>query len=141
MIRRPPRSTLFPYTTLFRSEPAELAGASAADVEVFCRTLKSRVLDETGLVASVGAGSGKQVAKIASVLAKPNGIRVVSRSEERVLLDALPVRRLWGIGPVAEEKLHRLGIDTIGAFAALSDAEVADILGGTVGAALHRLAR
>ena len=42
---------------------------------------------------------------------------------------ALPVRRLWGIGPVAEEKLHRLGIETIGAFAALSDAEVANILG------------
>ena len=51
------------------------------------------------------------------------------------------MRRLWGIGPVAEEKLHRLGIDTIGAFAALSDAEAADILGGAVGAALHRLAR
>ena len=43
--------------------------------------------------------------------------------------DGLPVRRLWGIGPVAEEKLHRLGIDTIGAFAALSDAEAANILG------------
>ena len=84
----------------------------------------------TGLVASVGAGSGKQVAKIASDLAKPDGIRVVSRTEERVLLDGLPVRRLWGIGPVAEEKLHRLGIDTIGAFAALSDAEAANILGG-----------
>jgi DNA polymerase-4 len=122
-------------------EPAELAGASAADVEVFCRTLKAAVLDETGLVASVGAGSGKQVAKIASDLAKPDGVRVVSASEERTLLDALPVRRLWGIGPVAEEKLHRLGINTIGAFAALSDAEVTDILGGAVGAALHRLAR
>ena len=58
-----------------------------------------------------------------------------------MLLDALPVRRLWGIGPVAEEKLHRLGIDTIGAFAALRDAEATNILGGTVGAALHRLAR
>ena len=44
-------------------------------------------------------------------------------------------------GPVAEEKLHRLGIDTIGAFAALSDAEAANILGGTVGPALHQLAR
>ncbi len=122
-------------------EPVELAGASADDVEAFCRTLKSKVLDVTGLVASVGAGSGKQVAKIASDLAKPDGIRVVSRTEERVLLDGLPVRRLWGIGPVAEEKLHRLGIDTIGAFAALSDAEATNILGGTVGAALHRLAR
>ena len=71
--------------------------------------------DETGLVASVGAGSGKQIAKIASGLAKPDGIRVVRRDEERVLLDGLPVRRLWGIGPVAEEKLHRLGIETVGA--------------------------
>jgi DNA polymerase-4 len=122
-------------------EPTELVGASADDVEAFCNALKGRVFDETGLVASLGAGSGKQVAKIASDLAKPNGIRVVRRDEERVLLDGLPVRRLWGIGPVAEEKLHRLGVDTIGSFAALTDAEAADILGGTVGPALHRLAR
>ena len=96
-------------------EPVELAGASADDVEAFCAALKAKVLDQTGLVASVGAGSGKQIAKIASGLAKPDGIRVVRRDEERVLLDGLAVRRLWGIGPVAEEKLHRLGIDTIGA--------------------------
>jgi DNA polymerase-4 len=122
-------------------EPAELAGAAADDVDAFCRTLKDRVHEVTGLVASVGAGSGKQIAKIASGLAKPDGIRVVRRSEEQQLLKSLPVRRLWGIGPVAEEKLHRLGIDTIGAFAALTDAEAANILGGAVGTALHRLAR
>jgi len=51
------------------------------------------------------------------------------------------VRRLWGIGPVAEEKLNRLGIETIGQLAALTDAEVANILGATVGPALHLLAR
>ncbi|WP_082949388.1 DNA polymerase IV [Mycolicibacterium celeriflavum] len=122
-------------------EPPELAGASATAVEDFCRILRSRVLEQTGLVASVGAGSGKQLAKIASGLAKPDGMRVVGRDEERTLLDGLPVRRLWGIGPVAGEKLHRLGIETIGAFAALSEAEAADILGGSVGPALHRLAR
>ncbi|KUH97622.1 DNA polymerase IV [Mycolicibacterium acapulense] len=122
-------------------EPIELAGASAHEVEDFCRTLRARVLEVTGLVASIGAGSGKQLAKIASGLAKPDGMRVVRRDEERALLDGLPVRRLWGIGPVAGEKLHRLGIETIGAFAALSEAEAADILGGTVGPALHRLAR
>ncbi|HYJ57106.1 MAG TPA: DNA polymerase IV [Mycobacterium sp.] len=122
-------------------EPAELAGASSVEVASFCEKLRAEVAAVTGLVASVGAGSGKQVAKIASGLAKPNGITVISRDDEHILLDRLPVRRLWGIGPVAEEKLHRLGIETIGGFAALSDTEVANILGPTVGPALHRLAR
>ncbi len=122
-------------------EPPQLAGASAAEVEAFCEGLRRRVLEETGLVASVGAGSGKQIAKIASGLAKPDGIRVVARAGEQLLLSGLPVRRLWGIGPVAEEKLHRLGIETIGELAALTDAEVANILGATIGPALHRLAR
>ncbi|WP_442757106.1 MULTISPECIES: DNA polymerase IV [unclassified Mycobacterium] len=122
-------------------EPAQLAGASAADVATFCEDLRRRVRDQTGLIASVGAGSGKQIAKIASGLAKPDGIRVVRRDEERSLLGGLPVRRLWGIGPVAEEKLHRLGIETVGELAALSDAEAANILGATIGPALHRLAR
>jgi DNA polymerase-4 len=122
-------------------EPAELVGATEAEVEEFCAQLRQRVRDETGLVASVGAGSGKQIAKIASGLAKPDGIEVVRRADEARLLDGLAVRKLWGIGPVAEEKLHRLGIDTIGQLAALSEAEVANILGATIGPALHRLAR
>src|ERR1700761_6848565 len=122
-------------------EPPELTGAPASDVEQFCEELRRRVRDETGLVASVGAGSGKQIAKIASGLAKPDGVRVVGRAEESPLLGGLAVRRLWGIGPVAEEKLHRLGIETIGELAALSESEVASILGATIGPALHRLAR
>src|SRR6202045_2169276 len=122
-------------------EPPHLAGASAEDVEAFCEGLRRRVRDATGLVASVGAGSGKQIAKIASGLAKPDGVRVVGRAEEQVLLGGLPVRRLWGIGPVAEEKLNRLRIETIGELAALTDAEGANILGATVGPALPRLAR
>ncbi|HWF69115.1 MAG TPA: DNA polymerase IV [Mycobacterium sp.] len=121
-------------------EPSELVGASPTEVERFCEDLRRRVREETGLIASVGAGSGKQIAKIASGMAKPDGIRVIRRVEEKPLLGGLPVRRLWGIGPVAEEKLHRLGIETIGQLAALSDAEVASILGATVGPALHRLA-
>ena len=122
-------------------EPAELVGASAQEVAQFCEALRARVRAETGLVASVGAGSGKQLAKIASGLAKPDGIRVVRRDEEDTLLAGLPVRRLWGIGPVAEDRLHRLGIDTVGALAALTESEVADVLGATVGLALHKLAK
>ena len=122
-------------------EPPELISASETEVEEFCAQLRRRVRDETGLIASVGAGSGKQIAKIASGLAKPDGIQVIRRADEKRLLDGLAVRKLWGIGPVAEEKLHRLGIETIGQLAALSEAEAANILGATIGPALHRLAR
>jgi DNA polymerase IV len=122
-------------------EPPELAGAAPSDVEQFCEDLRRRVREETGLVASVGAGSGKQIAKIGSGLAKPDGVRVIRRAEEKSLLGGLTVRRLWGIGPVAEEKLHRLGVETIGELAAMSETEVASILGATIGPALHRLAR
>lgn len=122
-------------------EPPELVGAAVAEVEEFCTELRRRIRDETGLVASVGAGSGKQIAKIASDLAKPDGLRVVRRDEEEVLLAGLPVRRLWGIGPVAEERLHRLGIETVGQLAALTEAEVSNILGAGVGPALQLLAR
>lgn len=122
-------------------EPSELAGATSAEVLDFCETLRTLVRVETGLVASIGAGTGKQIAKIASGLAKPDGVKVISPHEQTELMAALPVRKLWGIGPVAEEKLRRLGIDTIGTFVSTSESEVASILGATVGPSLHRLAR
>ena len=122
-------------------EPPELAGAGKVDVERYCEDLRALVLSETGLVASIGAGAGKQVAKIASGLAKPDGITVVSPDVQQQLMGALPVRKLWGVGPVAEEKLKRLGIETIGALAALPDAEVVAVLGATIGPSLQRLAR
>lgn len=122
------------------AEPEELAGASAEDADRFCTELRAEVLQKTGLVASIGAGSGKQIAKIGSGLAKPDGLLVVRPEEELTLLHGLPVRSLWGIGPVAEERLRKLGIDTIGHLAALPVAEAASILGATVGPGLHRLA-
>nr|WP_306359656.1 DNA polymerase IV [Nocardia sp. CC227C] len=122
-------------------EPAELAGATPQRVLEFCERLRESVRERTGLVASVGAGSGKQLAKIASGLAKPDGVRVISPEEQGEMLAALPVRKLWGIGPVSEGRLRALGIETVGAFAALPEIEAVSILGGSVGAALHRLAR
>lgn len=122
-------------------EPTELAGASVDRVVEFCEQLRARVRQETGLIASVGAGSGKQIAKIASGMAKPDGVLVVPRDDEMTLLQGLSVRRLWGIGPVAEERLHRLGIEKIGQLAALSEAEVVGVMGAAVGSALQRLAR
>ncbi|MFE5645740.1 DNA polymerase IV [Rhodococcus sp. NPDC056516] len=122
-------------------EPVELAGVRADEVRAFCEDLRELIEAETGLVASIGAGAGKQVAKIASGLAKPDGVAVIPPGMQHELLDPLPVRKLWGIGPVAEEKLKRLGIETIGGFARTPIAEVASILGTTVGPGLHRLAQ
>ncbi|AQA25671.1 IMS HHH motif family protein [Rhodococcus sp. MTM3W5.2] len=122
-------------------EPQELAGADAEAVRVFAEELRALIRDRTGLVASIGAGSGKQIAKIASGLAKPDGVRVVTPAEQRGLFEALPVRKLWGIGPVADEKLRRLGIETIGGLAATSSTEIVSVLGATLGPSLHRLAQ
>ncbi|HEX8520033.1 MAG TPA: DNA polymerase IV [Pseudonocardia sp.] len=122
-------------------EPPELAGADPARVTAFGAALRAAVRARTGLPASVGAGSGKQLAKIASELAKPDGLRVVAPAEEEAVLAPLPVRALWGVGPVAEAALHRLDVRTVGALAALPLREVTDALGGAVGTELHRLAR
>jgi DNA polymerase-4 len=122
-------------------EPPALAGASAADVERAAEDLRTRIREATGLTGSVGAGSGKQLAKIASGMAKPDGVRVIPQGAEREVLAPLPVRRLWGVGPVAEATLHRVGVDTIGALAALSRPEVVALLGVAVGTELHGLAQ
>jgi DNA polymerase-4 len=122
-------------------EPPGLAGATPEAVAAFATALRAAVRERTGLPASVGAGSGKQLAKIGSELAKPDGQRVVLPAEEHDVLAPLPVRALWGIGPVAEAALHRLGVKTIGALAALDLREVTAVFGSAVGTEMHRLAR
>lgn len=123
------------------AEPAALAGASEDEVRAWAEAVRAEVRSATGLAVSVGAGSGKQVAKIASGLAKPDGVHVVAHGAERDLLDPLPVRALWGIGPVAETTLARAGVTTVAALAALEPVEVTAMLGSAVGTGLHRLAR
>lgn len=122
-------------------EPAELVGASVDEVRDFAERLRTRVREETGLAASVGAGAGKQYAKIASGRAKPDGVHVIPQARHAELLDPLPVRALWGIGPVAAQKLALYGVHTVGELAALRDADVAAALGTTVGPAIAAVAR
>lgn len=122
-------------------EPPELVGATVADAAAVATAMRAAIRDETGLAASVGLGSGKQIAKIASGMAKPDGYRAIAPSTELEFLHGLPVRKLWGVGPVSGDRLGRLGVATIGDFAALSETEVASVLGGTVGPALHKLAQ
>lgn len=121
-------------------EPVELAGAEPAEVERFAAGLRERIRGEVGVPASVGAGSGKQLAKIASGLAKPDGALVVPPEQELELLTGLPVRKLWGVGPVTESKLHRIGVYSVGELAALRLGDATALLGQAHGAELHRLA-
>jgi len=75
-------------------------------------SLKARVRERTELSISVGVAPNKLVAKIACTLAKPDGLSVVAPEEVRALLDPLPIRRLWGVGPVLGQRLSRLGLKT-----------------------------
>ena len=81
------------------------------------------------------------VAKVASDRRKPGGLTVVPPGREAAFLAVFPIRRLPGIGPRAEERLHKAGIETIGALAALAEGEVRRLLPGKVGALLHDRAR
>lgn len=103
------------------------------------RRLKVAVRDATGLTVSVGISATKFVAKVASDFRKPDGLTVVPPERVAAFLHPLPVRRLWGVGPRAEEKLHRLGLRTIGDVAAASRSFLEAEL-GSMGLHLHRLA-
>jgi DNA polymerase-4 len=89
------------------------------DGETIARAIKRRVLDEVGLVVSVGVATNKLCAKIASDLRKPDALVVVPAGGEADFLAPLPIRRLWGVGPQAQKALADYGVATIGQLAAL----------------------
>lgn len=82
-----------------------------------CRLIKSKIKDITGLTASIGLAPSKIAAKIASDLGKPDGLLEVPEDGLAEFLRPLEVRRLWGLGPKAEEALNAIGIKTIGQLA------------------------
>ncbi|MCS5714914.1 DNA polymerase IV [Herbiconiux sp. CPCC 205716] len=103
--------------------------------------LRERVRAEAGLAISVGVARTKFLAKVASAVCKPDGLLVVEPEREQEFLLPLPVERLWGVGAVTAEKLHRLGISTVGQLAELEEATAERLLGRAAGAHLHALAR
>lgn len=88
--------------------PHEVAGA-----------IKRAVRDELDLTVSLGVAGNRLVAKIAADLDKPDGLRLVTPGGEAAFLAPLPVERLPGVGPKATERLHQMGVDTLGALATL----------------------
>lgn len=102
--------------------------------------LRHRVRTEVGLPISVGAARTKHLAKVASQVAKPDGLVIVEPDDETAFLAPLPVRLMWGVGPVAQERLAGRGIRTIGDLAATPSGALEHLLGRAAGARLHALA-
>jgi DNA polymerase-4 len=104
------------------------------------RALKDAVRQATDLNVSVGVAPSKLVAKIACTLGKPDGLAMVEPHEVRALLDPLPIRRLWGVGPVLGARLATLGIETFRDLSGYDPAALANALGERA-PELQRLAR
>ena len=102
--------------------------------------LRREVLEQVGLPITVGIARTKFLAKVASGVAKPDGLLLVPPGGEPAFLHPLPVERLWGVGTVTADKLHAFGVRTVGEVAELSETALVSILGLAVGRHLHALA-
>jgi DNA polymerase-4 len=112
---------------------------SGTPTEIAMR-LRDDVRRHVGLPITVGVARTKFLAKVASGVAKPDGLLVVPPDRELAFLHPLPVERLWGVGAVTAQKLHGLGITTVGQVAALDEAALVSMLGVASGRHLHALA-
>lgn len=93
------------------------------------RAIKAEIKEKTGLVASAGIAPNKFLAKLASDLDKPDGLRIIPYGKEKEILAPLSVRRLWGVGHVTERKLRNAGFLTIGDIQKAPFAKLASVLG------------
>jgi DNA polymerase-4 len=102
--------------------------------------LRRQVRERVGLPVTVGVARTKFLAKVASGVAKPDGLLVVPPDRELAFLHPLPVERLWGVGAVTAGKLRRRGVTTVGQVASLPEAALVSLLGRAAGRHLHALA-
>jgi DNA polymerase-4 len=125
----------------------DLAQAGLPDLEVptvvaYGEQLRAQVAEVTGgLTGTVGIGSSKFIAKVASELDKPDGLTVVPPGTERDLLRPMKVTVIPGVGPATTERLRRAGIHTIADLEAVSEEEMVRLLGNAHGHGLYHLAR
>ncbi|HKE97973.1 MAG TPA: DNA polymerase IV [Actinomycetes bacterium] len=102
--------------------------------------LRTEVRERVGLAITVGVARTKFLAKVASGVAKPDGLLVVPPDGELAFLHPLPVERLWGVGPVTAARLRDQGITTVGEVAGLTEAALVAMVGQAAGRHLHALA-
>jgi DNA polymerase IV len=112
---------------------------SGSATEIATR-LRREIRERVGLPITVGVASTKFLAKVASAVAKPDGLLVVPPGGELGFLHPLPVERLWGVGPVTARKLRERGLATVGQVAQLAEAALVSMLGQAAGRHLHALA-
>lgn len=112
---------------------------SGTPTEIAVR-LRIEILKRVGLPVTVGVARTKFLAKVASAVAKPNGLLVVPIDGELEFLHPLPVERLWGVGPVTARKLRERSITTVAEVAQLGESSLVQILGRAAGHHLHALA-
>jgi DNA polymerase-4 len=115
----------------------ERIAGSAAEIAV---RLRREVRQRVGLPITVGVARTKFLAKVASGVAKPDGLLVVPVEGELAFLHPLPVERLWGVGQVTARKLHDRGLTTVGDVADIDETALVAILGRAGGRHLHALA-
>ena len=115
----------------------ERISGSPADIGA---RLRQEVRECVGLPITVGIASTKFLAKVASGVAKPDGLLVVPPGGEHAFLHPLAVERLWGVGPVTARRLRGRGLETVGQVAQLAEPELVAILGQAAGRHLHALA-
>jgi len=116
-----------------------LRRVSGTPVEIAAR-LRRDILEHVGLPITVGIARTKFLAKVASRVAKPDGLLLVPPDSELGFLHPLPVERLWGVGRVTAGKLSDRGIKTVGEVAQLPQAALVSMLGRASGRHLHALA-
>jgi DNA polymerase-4 len=102
--------------------------------------LRAEVLERVGLPITVGVARTKFLAKVASGVAKPDGLLVVPPGGELAFLHPLPIERLWGVGTVTAGKLRDRGITTVGEVAQVAEEALVSLLGRAAGRHLHALA-
>ncbi|HEY4333674.1 MAG TPA: DNA polymerase IV [Ilumatobacteraceae bacterium] len=102
--------------------------------------LRAQVLERVGLRITVGVARTKFLAKVASGVAKPDGLLVVEPDREIEFLHPLPVERLWGVGQITARKLHERGIFTVGEIAQIAEGSLVAIVGRASGRQLSALA-
>jgi DNA polymerase-4 len=112
---------------------------SGSATEIAAR-LRCVIRERVGLPITVGVASTKFLAKVASAVAKPDGLLVVPLGGELGFLHPLPVERLWGVGAVNARKLRERGLVTVGQVAQLAEAALVSMLGQAAGRHLHALA-